>query len=61
MLEKGNWRLVTFSEAESCDERDSFLVSRGNKRFSDDGAQETQRREFHQVLSWVAGSHAKVH
>ena len=57
---KGTWLLVTFPEAQSCEERESFLVSRGNKSFSDEGDQKIQRRGYHQVLSWGVGSHAKV-
>ena len=37
------------------------FISRRNQGLSDKGAKETQRREFYQVLPWVAGLNAKVY
>ena len=50
-----------FFQDEGCDKRNSFLVSRRNQGFSDEGAEETQRRRFYQVVPWVAGLNAKVY
>ena len=42
--------LLAYFQAEGCDERNPFLISRRDHGLCDEGAEETKKREFYQVI-----------
>ena len=56
-----SWDFWLFSRLKDVMKETHFSSLEKIKGLSDKGAEKTQRKEFYQVLSWVAGSNAKVY